>query len=229
MAPENTLTAFRKAKELGINWVEFDVMLSADGEAVVIHDATLDRTTNGKGEVGRMTYLELKKLDAGSWFHPDYFKERISTLREVIDLLCELKLSANIEIKPQKGKEKITVQKVISVIEATTHQHFLPPLISSFSLKTLQYVREYSTTHLIGFLMHEWNRDWQTICDDLTASAVDVNHAILTPQRVREIKDTGRLVLAYTVNNPLRAKTLYSWGVDAIFSDCPQSMCAMKI
>jgi glycerophosphoryl diester phosphodiesterase len=223
-APENTLAAFRKAKELGIHWVEFDVMLTADDEVVVIHDETLERTTNGKGAIGMLTYSELQALDAGSWFHSDYCNEKVSTFRAVMDFLNEHEMSANIEIKAQKGREEITVEKVLAVLESMSHHYFTPPLISSFSLKTLQQVRQHSADSLIGFLMHQWQKDWQVICDDLQASAVDVNHTILTPHKVKEMKDSQRVVLAYTVNDPVRAQELYSWGVDAVFSDCPQQM-----
>lgn len=111
--PENTFAAFRKAKELGINWVEFDVMLTADGEVVVIHDETLERTTNGTGAVIAQAYSYLRTLDAGSWFDPSFANEKIPTLREVIKLLNELDMFANIEIKAQSGNEETTAKKSI--------------------------------------------------------------------------------------------------------------------
>src|SRR5438445_1086012 len=106
LAPENTLAAFRKAGEIGAKWVEFDVMLAADGEAVVIHDDTLDRTTNAKGNVCDYPYSYLQTLDAGSWFNPQFSHEKIPTLAEVIGVLRHCKLAANIEIKPSVGKEE---------------------------------------------------------------------------------------------------------------------------
>lgn len=221
IAPENTLTAFRKAKELGINWVEFDVMLSADNEVVVIHDDTLDRTTNGKGPVIGYPYSYLKTLDAGSWFDPKFKGEKIPTLVEVIELLNQLQISANVEIKAQKGKEEITVKNVLKIIQENWKNTNSQALISSFSLSILEWVRHYSSTSLIGFLMHEWNPSWKSICDQLQCVAVDVNYKILNEQKVKQIKETDRMLLAYTVNNSKQAKTLFFWGVDAVFSDNP--------
>src|SRR5579883_658010 len=224
MAPENTLAAFRKAKELGIHWVEFDVMLSSDDIAVVIHDETLDRTTGFNGNVGDFPYRFLKTLDAGSWFDPSFSKERIPTLADVINLLNELKLSANIEIKAQPGKEDQTVKRVMDVIEAHWGNISMPPLISSFSISILEKIRAHSARSLIGFLMHEWRKDWEDVCDDLQAIAVDVNHKILDPEKVKSIKATQRALLAYTVNDVGLANKLYSWGVDAVFSDTPNEL-----
>lgn len=217
LAPENTLAAFIKAKELGINWVEFDVMLTSCGEVVVIHDETVDRTTNGKGLVVEQTYASLKKLDAGSWFNPIFFKERIPTLKQVLELLNKLQLSANIEIKAQLGMEKETVARVLQNLEQTKLHY--PFLISSFSLTILENVRKQSSSCLLGFLMDKWLPDWLSLCDQLNCATVNVNERILDHDKVQQIKKSGRFVLAYTVNDAERAKELFSWGVDAVFAD----------
>ncbi|MEO8400250.1 MAG: glycerophosphoryl diester phosphodiesterase [Gammaproteobacteria bacterium] len=224
LAPENTLAAFRKAREIGAKWVEFDVMLAACGEAVVIHDETLERTTNGFGQVCDYPASYLQTLDAGSWFAPQFKNEKIPTLAEVIDFLCQEQLAANIEIKPSIGREEETVKKVLELIEQCWKHDILPPIISSFSTKVLYQVRQYSLTSLLAFLMHEWREDWQAECDALNCMSVDVNQMILNPYNVKEIKDTGRLLLAYTVDDVMRARELWSWGVDAVFTNCPPAM-----
>lgn len=220
-APENTLAAFKKAAELGAKWVEFDVMLAACGEVVVIHDETLDRTTNGKGRVIDFPYQYLKTLDAGSWFDPTFSAEKIPTLAEVIYLLHELGLAANIEIKPFSGKEELTVKNVLHVIDRCWKKNMSPPLISSFSRIALQYARYYSPSVFLGYLMDRWEDDWKDSCDHLQCAAVDVNEKILNPGRVNEIKATGRFLLSYTVDDPARAKDLFAIGVDAVFSNYP--------
>lgn len=220
-APENTLAAFREAKKRGANWVEFDVMLTADHEVVVIHDETLERTTNGTGQVIAHPYHYIQSLDAGSWFNPAFTGEKIPTLREVIALLAELKLSANIEIKAQIGDEALAVKKVLSAINDCWKKEMPAPLVSSFSLAILEEVRKQSSTSLIGFLMHEWNPEWENICDRLDACTVNVNEAILTRENVDVIKASERPLLAYTVDDPRRAHDLFSWGVDAVFTNCP--------
>lgn len=224
LAPENTLISFQKASELGAKWIEFDVMLAACGEAVVIHDETLDRTTNGHGNVCDYPYSYLKTLDAGSWFHPQFAGEKIPTLAEVIETLYRLNLNANIEIKPVLGLEEETVKKVLAVVNQYWRAEMNPPLISSFSWKVLEYVRQYSKTHYLAYLMNEWHADWQKSCNDLNCISVDINHRILNQERVNEVKATDRLLLSYTVDDSLIAQQLFDWGVDAVFSNCPVGM-----
>jgi glycerophosphoryl diester phosphodiesterase len=223
-APENTLAAFLKAKQLGLQWVEFDVMFSKDHELVVIHDEELQRTTNGTGAVIHYTYDELKKLDAGSWFDARFAKERISSLQEVIDFLYEHKLSANIEIKALQNHNELAVLKVLDILKNNTGRFISQPLISSFSHNVLRTIRKHSDECLLAFLMDEWMVDWEQICDELCSVSVNVNDALLTEARIQEIKQSGRQLFVYTVNNAQRAQQLLTWGVDAIFSDCPQEI-----
>ena len=220
-APENTLAAFKKAHVLGIKWLEFDVMLSADDEVVVFHDDNLDRTTDKTGRVLDFKFSDLKKLDAGAWFHPKFSNERIPSFQEVIKFLRENKMAANVEIKPYPGLENKTTEKVMAEIAKYWDEEITPPLVSSFSLQVLKKVRALSATVDIGFLMHEWNPQWRAICHELNCASVDVNEAIITPEMVQLFKKDQRLVFSYTVNNPLRAKELFSFGVDAVYSDCP--------
>ena len=223
-APENTIDSFQKAFSMGAKWVEFDVMLSADGEAVVIHDETLDRTTNGKGKVIDYSFSYLKTLDAGSWFDPSFAAARIPSLREVIDFLVKHQMLANIEIKAQLGFEQQTVNTVLALLDAHWQKDLPAPLLSSFSLPTLEYLRESSSTCLLGFLMHDWLDDWETTCDRLNCISVNVNQEILDQEKVKMIKRTDRRLLSYTVNNAERARELFKLGVDAVFSDVPDKI-----
>jgi glycerophosphoryl diester phosphodiesterase len=219
VAPENTLIAFTKAKELGFKWVEFDVMLTADDQVVVIHDEFLDRTTNGNGRVEDINYNDLITLDAGSWFAPCFRDERVPSLIQVITLLNTLNLSANVEIKAQLGKEEQTVKCVLSILNAYWNDATSHYLLSSFSLTVLNTIRVFDHRSPMGFLMDEWQDDWRNNCDNLRCSSVNVNQAILTQENVTLIKSTQRLLLAYTVNQQDRALELFSWGVDAVFTD----------
>lgn len=211
-APENTLVSFAKAKQLGIQWVEFDVMLTKDHEVIVFHDDTLDRVTPAKGNVIDHDYAFIKSLDAGSWFGSQFAGIKIPTLREVILFLNDQSLNANIEIKTQIGKEKILVQKVLSLIKEYWKKDKFPPLITSFSRLTLERVREFSSNSLIGFLMDGWEEDWQKFCDRLNCVTVDVNHDILDVDKVNKIKSTQRVLLSYTVNDANRARELFTMG-----------------
>lgn len=223
-APENTLAAFLRAKQLGLNWVEFDVMLAATVEAVVMHDDDVQRTTNGKGNVIDCSYSYLKSLDAGSWFSPVFSGETIPLLQEVLQLLYRQQLAANLEIKPLPGQEQVTVQRVFDILQENSTQIPAPLLLSSFSPIVLQIARKISPTALLGMLMDQWQESWQDFCAQLRCVSVNVNHTLLNETRVDAIKTQGYLLLAYTVNNIERAHELLSWGVDAIFSDCPHAI-----
>ncbi|MCD6039618.1 MAG: ugpQ [Gammaproteobacteria bacterium] len=225
-APENTLAAFFKAKQLGLHWVEFDVMVASTGEAVVIHDDDLERTTNGRGRVIDCSYTDLKKLDAGSWFDPLFSNERIPSLQEVLQLLWRERLAANLEIKALAGHEQATVKQVLDILEENEGRLPSPLLISSFSPLVLQLLRKASSSALLGIVIDAWQEDWHALCSEIRCISVHINHEVLTPARVREIKAKEYLLLAYTVNTLDRAEELLSWGVDALFSDCPDVLVA---
>jgi glycerophosphoryl diester phosphodiesterase len=223
-APENTLAAFTKAAQLGIKWIEFDVVQAACGEPVIFHDETLERTTNGQGEVSAYSYTYLRTLDAGAWFNPIYSNERIPSLQQTLEFLCDTKMCANIEIKALPGQEMKLVQRVLEKIKYFGHALDATLLFSSFSLAALQRTRECAPECMLGLLLHEWVADWQIYCTILRCVSVHVNVDILTPEAARLIKDMDRALLCYTVNDPERAKQLFSWGVDAVFSDVPEKI-----
>ena len=121
VAPENTLAAFRAAAEQGARWVELDVALLADGTLVVIHDDSVDRTTSGSGNLGTLNRADLDRLDAGAWFHARFAGERLPTLDETIEVLGELGLGANVEIKQHKHHQSLD-QLVTAVRKAIGHR-----------------------------------------------------------------------------------------------------------
>lgn len=224
-APENTMSAFTKAALLGIQWVEFDVMLAACGTAIIFHDETLDRTTNGRGKVGDFTYSYLRTLDAGSWFDPAFSGERIPTLAQLAQFLAASGLRANVEIKPLPGQEQATVDETLTVLSAYFPENFSSILFSSFSRAALEYLRLRAPCCHIGLLQHHWESDWQQAALSLNCVSVNVNQEILLPEKAAEIKALGKLLLSYTVNDIERARELYGWGVDAVFSDYPDRVC----
>jgi glycerophosphoryl diester phosphodiesterase len=220
-APENTLVAMRKASQLGAKWVEFDVMLADGIEPIVIHDFTLKRTTNGRGRVANTPYNKMAQLDAGSWFAPEFRNERIPTLIELLSCLVELNLHINMEIKPTPGQELATTRKALEVLERYWPCEKLPPLISSGSLLCLREARRLQPQLLLGVIADRWPLHWQTISEELACISWHFNHEILNPQRVAQIQKSGKLVLAYTVNQAARALELFRWGVAAVFTDYP--------
>jgi len=226
-APENTLASMRKAHALGARWVEFDVMLTSDGEAIIMHDDTLARTTNGgRKSVAQTSYEEITRLDAGGWFAKEYSQEPVPTLVELLELLKKLKMHINLEIKPTPGKEVETAEKSLALLQQYWPISEFPPMISSQAELCLKTVHQLAPEFCLGMVIHEWDEPWRQCLSDYACSSVSVNHTILTASAVQELKQQTKYVLAYTVNDPIKATELLNWGVDAIFTDKPDLISA---
>lgn len=220
-APENTLAAFDRALALGCRYIEFDVMLSADGEPFVFHDESLRRTTNGQGEIGLVSAEYLQSLDAGKWFSKQFAGEKIPHFRDVLKWLTFTDSSANIEIKPYPGKAEETTVAVLSHISRYWPQAKPLPLLSSFDHTALTFCRSLSPEMPIGLLLDEWDKNWLAKAKDLQCYSVHINRRVLTAARSQEIKKAGFKLFVYTVNRKRQANKLFDWGVDAVFSDYP--------
>lgn len=220
-APENTLIAFKKARLMGASMIEFDVMLSKDRIPVVIHDSQVKRTTDGNGAVSELSLEELQSLDAGRWFKRKYAGEMIPSLQSVIETMLTLDLFANVEMKPVKGEEAETVAQTMCVINQYWPMSRPELLISSFDYSVLEMVRSFSPDQPLGLLMHEWQPDWLEKAKKINCISIHANHRILTQKRIEEIKESGYLLLSYTVNRGRKARKLLKLGVDAVFSDYP--------
>ena len=220
-APENTMAAMCKAKELGVQWVEFDVMLTRDETAIIMHDTKLNRTTNGRGKVAETDYVAIASMDAGSWFSKEFANEKVPTFIDLLSLLKTLDLHINVEIKPTPGQDVLTAQKTLAILHQYWPNKQSRPLISSGSLKSLETVREQDGAIALGWITDKWQKNWRDILNSLNCVSLHINHKVLNSARVAAVKQSGHLLLAYTVNDAKRAKTLFDWGVDAIFTDFP--------
>jgi glycerophosphoryl diester phosphodiesterase len=222
LAPENTLAAFRKAGDIGALWVEFDVMLSSDGVAVVFHDDTLERTSNGSGEVCELPFSYLSQLDAGSWFAPEFAGEKIPTFKSVIEVLKQKQLRANVEIKVPEdmdpGQELLLVETVLKEIKESWGG-MLPPLISSFSMRALRHVRKLDAEAHIGVLIHEWFDGWENIAEELRCVSLNLYEHIVTLEKVQLIQRMQKSIICYTVDEVKRAQELFDMGVNGIFTN----------
>ncbi len=223
-APENTLAGFRAAKALGVSWVEFDVHLTADGRCVVIHDDTIDRTTDGQGEVGQMLLDEIASYDAGGWFDPRFAGETVPTFEEVIDLLGDLSLGANVELKPSPGAEEATATAAMALIEAAWPAHLPPPLISSFDYRSLEVAYEVAPGIARGLLLETVTDEWQALAEAIEATTIHCGHSRLTEARAKEIRRAGYPLFCYTVNHGGRAQELFGWGISGVFTDAPEQI-----
>ena len=225
-APENTLAGFCVAAALHVDWVEFDVRLTRDGRCILLHDDTLDRTTTGKGPASALSFDEIRRFDAGAWFGSDFAGQRVPSLEETIDVLAELGLGAVIELKPAPGAETATGRAVAAAVARRWPAALAPPLLSSFKPAALAAAREAAPQFERALLVGAVPREWRKQVEALHCAMLHADQRKLDQATVADLRAAGLPVFAYTVNLPQRAKELFSWGVEAVFSDCPERVAA---
>lgn len=221
-APENTLASFELALALQADAIELDVKLSADGQVIVIHDSTVDRTTNGKGKVRDLTLAELKALDAGSSFSPKFAGEKIPTLEEVFEAMGK-RTFINIELKNYTTRSDDLVELVCMLVKRYQLQKYV--MFSSFFPSALSKARSYLPEVPRGLLalnglLGVWARSF-----GFSFGKYDALHPNLkdfTQQEVTRVHRLKRRVHVYTVNKAEDMRRLFKWGVDGIFTDDPK-------
>lgn len=219
LAPENTLAAFRVGASRGYRFFEFDVKLSGDGVAVLMHDDTVDRTTDGHGRVAAMRFGELSRLDAGKWHSSGFAGEAVPTLARVAEFLRASRLHANIEIKPCPGREAETGAAVAREARALWRDAEAPPLLSSFSGIALGAAAAAAPELPRALLVERLDEGWLEHCRALACVAIVLRHDALTREVLARAHEASLRVLCYTVNDPARAEELAGWGVDGVITD----------
>ena len=220
-APENTLAGLRAAAASAVRMVEFDTKLSADGVPVLMHDDTLDRTTDGRGAVRDTPWSALSKLDAGGRFGPEFAGEPVPTLTQALETCLELELAANVEIKPCLGRDADTALAVVETVRRVWPQDRPAPLISSFSRAALSVARQAAPWAPRGLLVVSPPADWSDPIRRLDPATVHLDRRAITAGVVAELSARGLPILAYTVNEIDVAAKLFGLGVTAVFSDVP--------
>lgn len=235
LAPENTIEAIDAGHALGLRMIEFDAKLAADDTVFLLHDDRVERTSDGRGEAGAMSYAQLRALDAGGWFDARFAGARMPTLAEVARRCASGRIAANIEIKPSVGRDAATGTRVALAAarewagrggdaEGDTHGHTnghaaLIPLLSSFSFVALEAAAHAAPELPRGLLYREVPADWRAQAAALSCKSLHARHTALTERLVADIKAAGLWILVYTVNDPDVARRLGEWGVDAICTD----------
>jgi len=222
-APENTLTAFHKAIELGCQMIELDVRLSADEVPVVIHDGTLARTAGDSRRVSQLTIKQLRQLDAGSWFAPECAAERIPTLAEALAAIPET-VTVNIELKPNgPGQIHRLAEQVSAVIAEQRVERRV--LCSSFAHKVLWALRRRFFALPLGYLIEgRVVQEQFTEAKGLQASALILQGQWTTPAVIRQAHANRLKVFCYTINRPLQMKQLIRRGVDGLMTNYPDRL-----
>ncbi|MBA4309799.1 MAG: hypothetical protein C0425_05635 [Chlorobiaceae bacterium] len=232
-APENTLAAIKKGIELGAHYVEIDVRMTKDGKLVLIHDAKVNRTTDGEGNVNELTLSEIKLLDAGSWFDPKFKNEKIPTLDEVFSIL-DAATTLIIELKDDPKNISKMINKVIRTAREQGQKKKI--ILKSFNPKVLEEIRKqapefpliYVYAIRIPFLNYTFGTRLST--EDLFSLNVDYlqpHSLLLTEGFVKDAQAKGYKIIAWDVDSKNNMKRMIRIGVDAIETNQPELL--MKI
>lgn len=219
LAPENTLAAITTGASHGHTMVEFDAKLSLDNTVFLLHDDTINRTSNGKGLAALMHYQEISTFDAGSWLHPQFSYERMPTLSEAFACCAQYQLNANIEIKPCPGRDEETGRLIALEAQKLWKNHHTLPLFSSFSWVALEAAKKAAPEFPRGLLFDRLPDNWQILASHNDCFSLHINYRYLTKTLVHNIKDAGLFIFSFTVNDLNTAKKLLQWGVDCICTD----------
>ncbi len=219
LAPENTLAAIKCGQEQGFKAFEFDVKLSADGIAILMHDDTLERTTNGRGKVAEQSMAALAALDAGGWHGARFRGEPIPRFSAVAKYLHGLGLLANVEIKPGAGSDADTGRLVAELCLSLWQDRLVKPLLSSFSVEALTAARAVSDKLSLGLLVEEASAAHLLTLRQLQCVSINADHHYIDGDIIKYFHAEGIRVLAYTVNDTVRAAELMDLGIDGIFTD----------
>ena len=218
-APENTIAAFEKALDIGVDAVELDLHGTADGEVVVIHDASLDRTTNHHGRVNQTTLETIKRADAGGWFAPEFVGEPVPTLVEALECITK-KTIAVLEIK-----DPLIAEAVVARIRETQTQDLT--VIISFHIPVLETVRSLAPRMPTGWLIGNPNNYAAPVqlCQqlgELGSNLLNVNHQLITAEFAYEVQRRGIALWCWTVDGISRMHEMKAFGVQGITSNHPE-------
>lgn len=218
LAPENTLAAFRVGAGFGFRAFECDVKLSRDGEAFLLHDDTLERTSSGRGSPATQDWAALARLDAGSWHSPPYAAEPLPRFAQIAAFCQANACMLNVEIKPCPGEEARTGAAVAREA-ARLWSGALPPLLSSFKLEALAAAQAAEPALPRALLLDQLWDGWPEAAEALGVAAVITNWRLMDRALIERLHASARRALVYTVNDAAVAERLIGEGIDGIITD----------
>jgi glycerophosphoryl diester phosphodiesterase len=219
LAPENTLAAFRVGEQYGYRMFECDVKLSADGVPFLLHDETLDRTTNSQGPADALTWSQLAVLDAGSWHSAPFAGERLLSLQALAQWCLAQGCLLNIELKPVPSQETLTGTVVANAAAQLWSGSPAPPLLTSFKLESLRAAKAAQPQLPRGLLLDEWTNTSLQEALALECRAVVCQHRLWDEDKVGQVHAAGMRALSYTVNEAADVERLDALGADGIITD----------
>ena len=219
LAPENTLAAFRLGAQHGYRGFECDVKLSADGVPFLLHDATLERTTDGQGTASAHAWDALSRLDAGAWHGRWHAGEPLPTLAAIAHFVLANDFALNIEIKPTPGDEALTGTVVAQAAARAWAGQARLPLLSSFSPVALAAARSAAPGLPRALLTDQPLQDWVGQARDLGCVAAVTQFRMMDAESIGRLRAAGLRAAVYTVNDPDEARRLLGLGVDSLITD----------
>jgi len=226
-APENTMSAFQTALKMGADAIEVDVQQTSDGKIIIIHDDTLDRTTNGTGKVAEKSYKELQSLDAGSWFNPKFFGERIPLLQDFFELIYK-KVHAIIEVKYGSSVYPDIEKNVIALIQS--YKLMDSVIVSSSRITVLQTFYSLLPALKLGKVLTP-KEHWRSLFllnpistkQDLTAIIKEIHPhwSFIDAEFMEWARLAGMTVCPWTINTIIKAKAVAERGVQGVITNYP--------
>ena len=232
LAPENTLASMKAAAAAGVTWIEFDVMLTGDGEPVLFHDETLQRTTGVKGDMAKTPLSEVRGLDATRHFTQKYSRRagkafqgqpdcRVPTLEETVACLLALDIIPNVEIKSTRGLAVETAEVALTRMMKIWPDDRPPPLVSSFERESLAAAKRVAPQWPRGLITEEFPKDWRQALAELDCVSLHMYWRRTRRADVAAVKAAGYAFAVYTVNGVRAGRRLLDKGVDCLITDRP--------
>lgn len=220
--PENTMLAFQKAVEIGVDGIELDVHLTKDNEIVIIHDEDIKRTCDGEGLVKDMTLEELRRFDASATFRGVYGFCGIPTLREYFELVKDTPIITNIELKTGVYEYPTIEKRVIDMVREFGLSDKI--IFSSFNHFTVKRCEEIAPEIKRGFLTGDWIYDFGKYTAERNVQCCHPWHVSLSEEVIREMHEAGCEINTWTVNEYADIEKLSKWGVDSLIGNFPDRM-----
>ncbi|VAW21089.1 Glycerophosphoryl diester phosphodiesterase [hydrothermal vent metagenome] len=222
LAPENTLVSVTKAAQMGASWVETDVRLTADMKLVMVHDETLDRTTNGRGAVLAASLDQIKALDAGKWFSPEFSGAMVPTLEEYLECVVENNLNLQLELKEVAGLERELVERVAQVLKKKWPFGERGLYLSAFSERCLRYAGEILPGVARCLALVVAPKDPKALMKEVGCQIIHIQDiALNTAERYAALRASGVEFGVATIDDALRARQLLELGAQSILSNDP--------
>ncbi len=217
--PENTLLAFEKALAEGVDGIENDVQLTKDGQIIIMHDESIDRTTDGKGWVKDLTLAQLKELNANEKFGSQFPVQRVPTLREYLELVKDEPILTNIEMKTGVFEYREMEQLLVDMLREYKVEDRI--LITSFNHFTIMRMKKLAPELKYGFLAYDWRLDAGEYTKKNGIPCYHPDYHNLTPEVVEDLHSHGIEVNPYTVDDPEDIRDMMAKGVHSVISNCP--------